>query len=287
MKKVFFSWMKRRLEDHPDSVLLLCDLGYPEALELLAAHPQRALNVGVCEQNAAVVAKGLCAEGFEVFIYGISAFSLWRAAEALRLYFGAQDALRVIGNGGGFGYGIMGSSHHSLDDLGLVSLWPTWTAWMPRRDEELSSVLDRVSSLDGPHYVRLTNNSIPGITEFQDVRVSGSGEDLTVVSFGPLADVVEEALPSQARLFSLHRWPVDLRPVQAHFETSGKIIFFEEHQREGGLSQKIAATLNGDRRQIHIHCVRPTVLNGSRHYLLATQGFDRHNIRRTLSALSE
>lgn len=287
MKKYFFSWMREHLRHHPDSVLLLCDLGYPEALDLIALHPDRVINVGVAEQNAALIAKGLCSQGFEVFIYGISSFTLWRAAEALRMYFEPTDRLRVIGNGGGVGYGIMGSSHHSLDDLGLVSLWRHWTSWIPARDHELTSLLKDVSLLKGPHYIRLTNNDRPGTQEFRALFSTNQGERVTVVTYGPLIDLVQEALKEDpdVQIFAVNKWPLDITSIQSHFEKSRRIVFFEEHQIEGGLSQKIAAVLEGPRAGIDIHAISQSSSNGSRNYLLASQGFESQNIRRNVTSI--
>lgn len=287
MKKNFFSWIREHLRHQPHAVLLLCDLGYPEALDLMALHPDRVINVGVAEQNAALVAKGLCSQGFEVFIYGISSFTLWRAAEALRMYFEPTDRLRVIGNGGGLGYGLMGSSHHSLDDLGLVSLWRHWTSWIPRRDQEVTSLLNQLTSLDGPHYVRLTNNDTPATEEFQPLLRLGLGERVTVVTYGPLADVVFPALQNDpdVQVLVVNKWPLDITEIQSHFEISQRIVFFEEHQLQGGLSQKMAALLEGPRARIHIHAISQSNSNGSRNYLLASQGFESQNIRRNVTLI--
>ena len=287
MKKYFFSWMREHLRHNHHCVLLLCDLGYPEALDLIALHPDRVINVGVAEQNAALLAKGLCSQGFEVFIYGISSFTLWRAAEALRMYFEPTDRLRVIGNGGGLGYGIMGSSHHSLDDLGLVSLWRHWTSWIPRRDQELPSLFKEVSALKGPQYIRLTNNDLPTNENFHTLSAIGGGERVTIVTYGPLLDLVVAALKddSDVQIFGINKWPLDIKIIQSHFKKSQRIVFFEEHQTEGGLSQKITSVLEGPRDGIHIHAISQSSTNGSRNYLLASQGFESQNIRRNVTLI--
>ena len=31
----------------------------------------------------------------------------------------------LVGNGGGYGYGVMGSSHHALEDYGCLLTYPT------------------------------------------------------------------------------------------------------------------------------------------------------------------
>jgi transketolase len=287
MKKPFFSWLQDHFAKKSDSVLVLCDLGYPEALELQKLYPTRVINVGVAEQSAALVAKGLCSQGFEVFLYGVSSFTLWRSAEVLKIYFGAGDSLRLIGNGGGFGYGVMGSTHHSLDDLGLISLWKSWTSWIPMRDGEIPEVLNQASGLKSPQYIRLTNNATVTSEKFQDIKQSGAGSAVTVVCYGPLWDLVHGALAAVAdvQVFAVNKWPVDFSVIQKHFSVSRKIVFFEEHEMEGGLSQKMVAGLEGPRRHIHIQSATKTVINGSRNYLLERQGFSSENIQKLVTQM--
>lgn len=287
MKKYFFHWIEKHLETHDDCLLLVCDLGFPEALDLLQKFPNRVLNVGVSEQNAALVAKGLCSEGFEVFIYGISSFTLWRAAEILKLYFNHRDRLRVIGNGGGFGYGIMGTTHHSIDDLGLVSLWTDWTSWLPARENEVDEVLNLLSRNNGPQYLRLTNNATETYDTFSPLRTFGNGRLCTIVTFGPLLDLLiplHEEDPD-LKIFCIGSWPIDIRPISDHFSHSQNALFVEEHQEQGSLSLQIKAQLEGLKSQIHCLQVTKSHLNGSRNYLLQTSGIDKKLIASLIRAM--
>ncbi|MBV2167083.1 MAG: hypothetical protein KUL82_00135 [Bdellovibrio sp.] len=280
MKKMFFSWLENHFKNKSNSVLLLCDLGYPEALDLMKAFPQRVLNVGVSEQNAALVAKGLCAEGFEVFIYGISSFTLWRCAEVLKLYFGPEDSLRIIGNGGGLGYGLMGTTHHSIDDLGLVSLWPTWTSWIPARDQEVPEVLTLLTQETGPQYLRLTNNAATGKNNFEPLRVFSQGDKLTVVTVGPMVDLVLEAAHQETgvQTFCIGKWPVDIEKINQHFAKTGRLLFIEEHQEPGSLSSQIKSQLDGSRKNIRSLTLSKSNIAGSRDALLKMQGLDKKSI---------
>lgn len=287
MKKNFFRWIDQHLADHNDSILLVCDLGFPDALVLLKKYPNRVVNVGVSEQNAALVAKGLCSEGFEVYIYGISSFTLWRAAEALKLYFDTQDRLRVIGNGGGFGYGVMGPTHHSIDDLGLVSLWPQWNSWIPARDNEVCEALDQLSAHQGPQYLRLTNNETPQKHRFVPLRTFGDGKNCTIVTFGPLLDLL---LPlqnedSDVKIFCIGSWPLDIKPISDHFSRSKKILFIEEHQEQGSLSSQIMAQLDGLRSQMQFFGATKQDSHGSRNYLLEASGIEKNLIASHIGAM--
>jgi len=287
MKKLFFSWIENHLHNSPQSILLLCDLGYPEALPILDQFPQRVFNVGVSEQNAALMAKGLCSEGFEVFIYGISSFTLWRSAEALKLYFGPEDSLRIIGNGGGLGYGRMGTTHHSLDDLGLVSLWPAWTSWIPARDNEVADALELLTQERGPQYLRLTNNPTPQYKPFTALRTFSQGRQLTVVTMGPLLDVVLAATKNEPdiQLFCIGKWPLDIGDIQRSHSVTQRLLFIEEHQEQGGIASQIKSHLEGTRRHIHTLSVTKSDITGSRNYLLKEQGLDEKSIASQIFAI--
>lgn len=287
MKKDFFCWIEQHLKMHTDCILLVCDLGFPEALHLLKKYPERVLNIGVSEQNAALVAKGLCSEEFEVFIYGISSFTLWRAAEALKLYFQKKDRLRVIGNGGGLGYGIMGTTHHSIDDLGLVSLWPSWTSWIPARNNEVFDTLSQLSRQSGPQYLRLTNNEVSAKNAFAPLRTFGEGLSCTLVTFGPLLD---EVLPMQQeesdlKIFCICSWPIDILPIAEHFSNSKRVLFIEEHQEQGSISSQIMSRLDGLRSEMQFFGVTKQDVHGSRSFLLKASGIDNKLIASHIRAM--
>lgn len=287
VKKMFFSWLENHFKENSRSVLLLCDLGYPEALPLMKEFPERVLNVGVSEQNAALIAKGLCSEGLEVFIYGISSFTLWRCAEILKLYFGPEDSLRIIGNGGGLGYGLMGTTHHSIDDLGLVSLWPTWTSWIPARDQEVPEVLSLMIQEAGPQYLRLTNNALSGKESFEPLRVLSRGDKLTVVTVGPTLDLALDAAQEETgvQTFCIGKWPVDIEKINQHFAKTGHMLIIEEHQEQGSLSSQIKARLEGPRKNIHALTLNKNNLTGSRDYLLKAQGLDKKSIAHQIASM--
>lgn len=287
MKKIFFSWLEDHLQKKTNSVLLLCDLGYPEALGLIEKFPRRVLNTGVSEQNTALMAKGLCSEGFEVFIYGISSFTLWRCAEVLKLYFSSEDSVRLIGNGGGLGYGMMGTTHHATDDLGLVSLWPAWTSWIPARDHELADVLAMITLAPGPQYLRLTNNPSPHPGAFAPLRVLSQGSQLTVVTMGPLLDVVLAATKNIAdiQIFNIGKWPVNIADILQHFAKTQRLLFIEEHQEQGAISTQIKSRLDGCRKNIRVLGTKKTDITGSRSYLLKEQGLDEKNIASQILAM--
>ena len=50
--------------------------------------------------------------------------------------------VRLVGNGGGYGYGVMGPTHHALEDYGVLALPVQHAVYVPVFDEDLAPIVD-------------------------------------------------------------------------------------------------------------------------------------------------
>src|SRR6185437_15512328 len=91
-----------------DMVFLTGDLGFMALEPLKAAMGDRFINAGVAEQNMVLVAAALAREGFDAWAYSIAPFCYARPFEQIRndVCFHTLP-VKLIGNGGGYGYGVM------------------------------------------------------------------------------------------------------------------------------------------------------------------------------------
>jgi transketolase len=104
----------------------------------------------------ASMAAGLASDGFHVFIYSIANFPTFRCAEQLRNDVGYHNLpVTVVTVGGGLSYGNLGYSHHAIQDLGLMRLFPEFTIASPGDPIETSMCLDYLLKNPGPSYLRL------------------------------------------------------------------------------------------------------------------------------------
>lgn len=141
-----------------ETFFLTGDLGFMALEDVREAFGDRFVNCGIAEQNMISVAAGLAREGFKVFVYSIAPFIYARAFEQIRNDVGFSHlSVCLVGNGGGYGYGHMGPTHHALEDcaamaaLGLRTLAPAFDADIP----------DAVSDWTGPTYLRLGLEVLP------------------------------------------------------------------------------------------------------------------------------
>jgi transketolase len=235
-------------------LFLTGDLGYKALENLQEKMGDRFINTGVAEQNMVGMAAGLAHRGFKVICYSIAPFVVYRCWEQFR-----NDAcfhnlpVFLVGNGGGYGYGIMGSSHHALEDLAGLSSLPNVKCWVPAFADEVESICEQMVQEQRPAYLRLgygLKSPTPIATEasFQILQQSPQAT-CSVVAIGPVANNVVKALASdslseQVNLLTVQHLPLQLgEKTAALLAQSTDILVVEEHVSVGGLGQQLALQL--------------------------------------------
>lgn len=237
-------------------VFITGDLGY-NALETVAdALGPRFINAGVAEQNMVGVAAGLAYKGFKVFCYSIAPFAVYRCLEQFRndvcLH---RMPVCLVGNGGGYGYGIMGSTHHALEDLACLSGLQHVNTYIPAFADEVEPMLEQIMAENGPAYLRLgvggpTPDGSATMGTFKHV-VRADEPVGTVVALGPvvanvLTALQDELLAGQFDVFTATNLPLDLPADLAHRWTGRPLLVVEEHVATGGLAQQLSVRLLAD-----------------------------------------
>lgn len=142
------------------------DLGFMALEPLQKALGARFINAGVAEQNMVSVAAGMAREGGKSWVYSIAPFCYSRPFEQIRNDVCINGLpVRLVGNGGGYAYGVMGASHHALEDYGVLLTLPGMRAYIPAFASDLDSMVRNLSERAEPAYLRL------GRSEFQDESV--------------------------------------------------------------------------------------------------------------------
>jgi len=131
MRKEFADAIIKVARANEKLVFMTGDLGFMALEPVKEAMGERFINTGVAEQNMASMAASLAAEGFIPFIYSISPFITLRPYEQLRNDICLHNlGVKVIANGGGYGYGIMGSTHHNIEDIGCMRILPNMKVYV-------------------------------------------------------------------------------------------------------------------------------------------------------------
>src|SRR5687767_14368127 len=114
MRTTFVKTLLELAREDPSIMLITGDLGFTVLEEFRDTLPKQYLNAGVAEQNMIGVAAGLAMSGKRVFVYSIIPFVTFRCLEHIRNDLCYHNLpVGIVGVGGGYSYGHMGSTHHS------------------------------------------------------------------------------------------------------------------------------------------------------------------------------
>lgn len=237
----------------PNMVFLTGDLGFMALEELKARMGERFINAGVAEQNMMSVSAGLARQGLETWVYSIAPFCYARPFEQIRndiCFHGL--AVKMIGNGGGYGYGVMGPTHHAIEDYGVLLTLPKMHAYIPVFDEDLELLIPRIGQSQDPAYLRLGKGEVPAgynVIEYAPWRQLVDGEGPTIIAVGPIAgtylqDFLDMSRESRPNFWVCSELPLAKNPIPekllAQLAKSKNLSIVEEHVSQGSLASTIA-----------------------------------------------
>lgn len=248
MRKQLCEALQRRA-GNPNMVFLTGDLGFM-ALEGLAADlGDRFINAGVAEQNMISVAAALASRKMEVWAYSIAPFIYARPFEQIRNDVAFHNLpVRLIGNGGGYAYGVMGPTHHAIEDYGVLLTLPNFMVYVPVFDEDVDAIVEKAAEDTGPVYLRMGRGEPPKgylIPPYEPWRQLVKGNGALVVVVGPIAGsyiACLEALPIDVRpnLWVISELPLSRNPPPEIFNNQlsrvTMLCIVEEHVRQGSFA---------------------------------------------------
>lgn len=156
MRDAFSEALIRVASADPNVLLLTGDHGYALFDEFRRVLPDQYINVGIAEQNMVGMAAGLARVGFRPFVYGLAAFVPIRTVEQIKIDV-AHDSLPVIliGDGAGFVYSHLGTSHQSTEDIACARAIPGMQVLSPADRFEMTACMDYAYTANRPIYMRM------------------------------------------------------------------------------------------------------------------------------------
>ncbi len=288
-----------------DVIFLTGDLGYNAFENISESMGDRFINMGVAEQNMIGVAAGLAHRGFKVFCYSIAPFITYRCLEQIRIDVCFHKLpVFIVGNGGGYGYGIMGATHHAIEDLACMSSLPDMTCYVPAFLEDVDLSVREILDKKKPAYLRLglgKKNPFASVSNIESISEINASEKsgLTIVAIGPVMNNVIEAIEKESLkenvdLFAVKKIPFDRisEKLKSSLQKTKKLLLVEEHVSRGGLSEHVSLKLLEESIQLEklrsLHALGyPNTLYGDQNYHLEQSGLDPVNILKTIHSLLE
>ncbi|HWB64731.1 MAG TPA: transketolase C-terminal domain-containing protein [Chitinophagales bacterium] len=246
MRVEFAQAMIKFFDEYPQMAFITGDLGYMALEKVQEKFGDKFINAGVAEQNMTTVAAAMAYEGFIPWVYSISPFVTLRPYEQIRNDACLHDLpVKLVGNGGGYGYGIMGATHHNIEDIGVMRILPNMRVYVPFTAADVEPAIGQMLNDPHPNYLRLNigakiNYPVAPFTQWRKIKAGNKG---VVVGTGP---VVENILNSEYAE-GLEVWVVSIFPISEipgeltdAINRTKKLITIEEHTGEGGLRETLS-----------------------------------------------
>ena len=302
MRVAFSNALVRLALADPQVILLTGDHGYALFDEFRNRCPEQYINAGIAEQNMVGMAAGLARVGFRPFVYGLAAFIPIRTVEQIKLDI-AHDELPVVllGDGAGFVYSHLGTSHQSTEDIACTRAIPGIQVLSPADRFEMAAAMDYAYTAQSPVYLRM------GKSDRGDVHAGATGAlrpgRLLKVRDGrtdrpcliATGSMVRTAVDI-AQVLNLIVWsapilkPLYADDVCAAARASTGLVTLEEHSVLGGLGAAVSEITSEHQptRVLRIgvpdrfseHC-------GTHSYLLREHGLDTVKVRERVESFCQ
>ena len=237
-------------------VFLTGDLGFMALEKLRDTLGARFINAGVAEQNMVSVAAGIASVGEQCWAYSIAPFIFARPFEQIRNDVCLHDFdVKLVGNGGGYGYGVMGATHHAIEDYGVLATLQNMRIFVPSFADDVGPITAQMAATPHPCYLRLGRCEKPAgaaIPDYAPWRRVLDGEAGVLIVVGPgaggiLARAMAMDISHRPDIwiatelpFAATALPADML---ARIEQTGRLFVLEEHVAQGGTGQMLAYLL--------------------------------------------
>ncbi len=217
-------------------------------------YPKRFIQVGVAEQNMALVATGLSLMGKIPFFSTYGAFAAYRCLDMIRISLCYSNAnVKIGGAHGGISVGPDGATHQAMEEISILRSIPNMHLIVPCDYWETRRATIAAAAVNGPVYIRFGREPVPVVTDESTPFVLGKantyrdGGDVAVIACGTLVYeslVAAETLATEGidcRVIDMHTIkPIDREAIVKAARECGAIITAEEHQVMGGLGGAVA-----------------------------------------------
>lgn len=258
MRKVLSCELEDLMEQNENVVLIDTDLSKPNGLAVLREKfPDRAMDIGIAEQNMASIAAGMSSYGFIPFISTFTPFATRRICDQIAIscvY--AKQNVKIIGSDPGISAEFNGGTHMSFEDIGVLRSIPSIVIFEPVDNIQLKKALPQIVDYKGVVYIRMFRKEITDIFdenyEFDLFKASKlqDGKDISIFCSGIM---VQETLKANeilkgkginADIINIHTIkPLDRISVVESAKKTGAVLTVENHNLIGGLKSAVSEVL--------------------------------------------
>ena len=260
--------------------------------------PEQFINVGVAEQNMALVASGLALAGKKVFIYSITSFVSMRCFEQIKANICSMNLpVYIVGLGAGYSFSYDGPTHHATQDIAIMRTLPEVSILNPCDDVSSRAAARACYNKNGPVYVRIDKGAHEKIHEEQSciegVKETSSVSDIKIFSTGyatHMALDVARNLNFDVDVVDICRIkPLNEKKILDIIKESSLIFTLEENTIIGGLGSALCEMVVDN--DVAVKLKRFALQDkqefefGSRQWLINNGGLEKEKIIKTIKEL--
>lgn len=250
-------------EKNENVVALCCDLTESVRMQAFQERfPDRFIELGVAEQNAASVGSGMAAMGKIPFVASYAMFNPGRNWEQIRTTICYNDVpVKIVGGHAGISVAQDGGTHQAIEDIALTRVLPRMEVVYPCDAMQAQKATEAIAQTKSPSYIRLEKQNTPVMTTEQTPFELGKAQIMwqpetmgARVGIIVAGSVTHTALQVAkyfeekgvgVKVLNLHTIkPMDTQAVLDLAQETERIVTVEEHQRAGGLGSAVAEYLS-------------------------------------------
>ena len=222
--------------------------------------PNRAFDVGICEQHAVTLSAGLATQGLKVFCNVYSSF-MQRAYDMVIHDVAIQNLPVVFCLDRAGLVGEDGPTHHGCYDIAFMRCIPNMVISSPMNEKEMRNLMytSQLETTKNPFVIRYPRGE--GVmqewkTPFEEIQIGKGrklkdGQDVAILSFGhpgnfaatAIRDVKAEGI-NPAHYDMRFVKPIDKELLHEVFAKYGKIITIEDGTVVGGFGSAVLEFMN-------------------------------------------
>ena len=145
------------LADRDEKIYVLVgDIGYRVFDEFREKHPDRFINMGICEQSMIGVSAGMALEGLKPWVYTITPFLIERPFEQIKLDIDQQNVnVKLVGFAD---YPHLGPTHTELNGKKMMRLFANIKSFFPKDGEETEKMVNQAYEIISPTFISLKSD---------------------------------------------------------------------------------------------------------------------------------
>ncbi len=258
MRQMMASELAKLMSKNEKIVLIDADLSKPNGLaKIKEQFPERAMDIGIAEQNMASIAAGMSSYGFVPFISTFTPFATRRICDQIAISMAyANQNVKIIGSDPGISAEFNGGTHMSMEDIGVLRSIPGIVIFEPTDVVQLKKLLPQVVDYYGVVYIRMFRKKIDSVFTESDefdlfkASVIQEGSDLSIFCSGimvqetMLANEKLKQMGINADIINIQTIkPIDREAVVKSAKKTGAVLTAENHNLIGGLKSAVSEVL--------------------------------------------